>query len=79
MPHKKWLKKYGGIVVYHILWNKPRVMVTDPNLLKEVLTIHHYDYTKTPEGSKFLALLLGNGLLVAEVGTWIRKVLDGDY
>lgn len=54
-------------------------MVTDPNLLKEVLTIHHYDYTKTPEGSKFLALLLGNGLLVAEVGTWIRKLLDGDY
>ncbi|KAI7875577.1 cytochrome P450, partial [Lichtheimia hyalospora FSU 10163] len=66
VPHKKWLKKYGGIVVYHMLWNKPRVMVTDPNLLKEVLTLHQYDYTKTPEGSKFLTLLLGNGLLVAE-------------
>lgn len=54
-------------------------MASGPNLLKEVLTIHHYDYTKTPEGSKFLTLLLGNGLLVAEVGTWIRKVLDCDY
>jgi hypothetical protein len=67
VPHKRWVKKYGGILKYNGPWNTPRLLVTDDVLLKQVLTTDEYDYVKTPESSAFLRRFLGNGLLVAEV------------
>ncbi|KAI9029082.1 cytochrome P450 [Phycomyces nitens] len=66
VPHKRWTKKYGGIVAYHGPWNNCRVLVTDPGLIREILTIHEYDYIKTEQTSDFLRKFIGNGLLVAE-------------
>ncbi|KAI9493584.1 cytochrome P450 [Zychaea mexicana] len=66
VPHKKWAEQYGGIVCYHGPWNRPRIMVTDPDMLKQILMTQVYDFTKTPEGSEFLGRILGHGLLVSE-------------
>ncbi|KAI7891182.1 cytochrome P450, partial [Mucor mucedo] len=78
VPHKRWTKLYGGIVTYHAMWNIPRVVVTDPLLLKQVLTSNEYDYIKSPETSNFLRRMIGNGLLVAEGDTHRhqRKMLN---
>ncbi|KAI8138380.1 cytochrome P450 [Fennellomyces sp. T-0311] len=77
-PHKRWTKKYGGILLYHGPWNKPRLMVSDPDALKQVLMTQHYDFTKTPEGARFLGRILGHGLLVSEgdVHRRQRKMLN---
>ncbi|KAI9264985.1 cytochrome P450 [Phascolomyces articulosus] len=72
VPHKRWAEKYGPIVAYHGPWNEPRIMVTDPDMLKQILMTNVYDYTKTPQGSQFLARILGHGLLVTE-GTVHRR------
>ncbi|ORX53689.1 cytochrome P450 [Hesseltinella vesiculosa] len=77
-PHKIWTKKYGGIVSYKGAWNSNRILVTDPNLVKQVLTTHSYDYIKPPATSEFLRRILGNGLLVAEgdIHRMQRKMLN---
>ncbi|KAI7891180.1 cytochrome P450, partial [Mucor mucedo] len=78
VSHKRWTKQYGGIVSYHGQWNQPRVVVTDPLLLKQLLTTDEYDYIKSPETVDFLRRTLGNGLLVAEGDTHRhqRKMLN---
>lgn len=78
VPHKRWAEQYGGVAVYHGPWNKPRVVVTDHVLLKQILTSQEYDFIKTPEASEFLRRFLGNGLLVSEgeVHRHQRKMLN---
>ncbi|KAG2213932.1 hypothetical protein INT47_001201 [Mucor saturninus] len=78
IPHKRWTKQYGGIVTYHGEWNRPRIVVTDPLLLKQVLTTNEYDYVKPPRTSEFLRRVLGNGVLLAEGETHRhqRKMLN---
>ncbi|KAI7851986.1 cytochrome P450 [Circinella umbellata] len=78
IPHKRWAEKYGGVVRYYGPWNQPRLSVTDPEMLKQILTTHVYDYTKTPQGVKFLGQILGHGLLVTEgdVHRRHRKMLN---
>ncbi|KAI8991429.1 cytochrome P450 [Mycotypha africana] len=62
----KWAKQFGGILAFYGPWNRPRVLVTDDQLLKQVLTTREYDFVKTPEASRFLKGILGNGVLLAE-------------
>ncbi|KAG1445612.1 hypothetical protein G6F56_009853 [Rhizopus delemar] len=78
VPHKRWSAKYGGLYLYHGEWNEPRVAVSDPALLKQVLTTQVYDFVKPPGSSSFLRRFLGDGLLVAEGEThrFQRKVLN---
>ncbi|KAG0170841.1 hypothetical protein DFQ28_001486 [Apophysomyces sp. BC1034] len=66
VPHKQWAKKYGGILNYHGPWNRPRLLVTDGELLKQILTTQASDFAKSPETVKYLTRFLGDGLLVAE-------------
>jgi cytochrome P450 len=63
---KQWSQQYGGIVSFHGQWNRPMIAVTDPNLLKQVLTSQAYDFEKTSRTSNGLRRILGNGVLVAE-------------
>ncbi|KAI9323423.1 cytochrome P450 [Dichotomocladium elegans] len=65
-PQKKWAKQYGPVIRYYGLFNRPRIAITDPVLLKQVLTIQQYDFVKTPEGVRFLSRVLGHGILVTE-------------
>ncbi|KAF7723453.1 hypothetical protein EC973_002006 [Apophysomyces ossiformis] len=78
VSHKKWAKKYGGILNYHGPWNRPRLLVTDVELLKQILTTHAADFAKPPETVRFLTRFLGDGLLVAEgeVHRQQRKLLN---
>lgn len=65
---KKWSEQYGGIIRYHGFFNTPRVLVSDPELLKQVLVVQQYDYIKPKQLAEFIGKILGVGLLVAEVG-----------
>ena len=57
---------------YHGPWNSPRILVTDPNILKDILTINQYDYIKPSETKRFLAPVLGEGVLLVEVSIIIK-------
>jgi hypothetical protein len=63
----EWSEKYGGIIRYHGLFNEPRVLVSDPELLKQVLVTNQYVFTKPKQLAEFIGRILGIGLLVAEV------------
>ncbi|KAJ2959932.1 hypothetical protein NQZ79_g4636 [Umbelopsis isabellina] len=63
---KKWSEQYGGIIRYHGFFNTPRVLVSDPELLKQVLVVQQYDYIKPKQLAEFIGKILGVGLLVAE-------------
>ncbi|KAI8138349.1 cytochrome P450 [Fennellomyces sp. T-0311] len=65
-PHKRWTQEHGGIVRYHGAWNQPRIIVSDPTLLKQILMTQQYDFIKTPTDVKILGRIGGNGLIVAE-------------
>ncbi|KAI8140419.1 cytochrome P450 [Fennellomyces sp. T-0311] len=78
VPHQKWTQRYGSIVAYHGPWNRPRLLVTDPTLLKQILTTNQYDFIKSPQTSQFLEPVVGQGVLLAEgdVHRYQRKMLN---
>jgi hypothetical protein len=63
----QWSEEYGGIIRYHGLFNEPRVLVSDPELLKQILVTHQYEFKKPKQLAEFIGKILGIGLLVAEV------------
>ncbi|CAM0139682.1 unnamed protein product [Umbelopsis sp. WA50703] len=63
---RKWSEQYGGIIRYHGFFNTPRVLVSDPELLKQILVVHQYDFVKPKQLAEFIGKILGVGLLVAE-------------
>ena len=66
IPHFAWAEKYGGIVMYRGLLNKPRVFITDPKALQHVMSSSVYNYPKPPGFIQDLKPLLGSGILLAE-------------
>ncbi|KAI9258128.1 cytochrome P450, partial [Phascolomyces articulosus] len=77
-PHRRWTKRYGSVVGYKGPWNNPRILVTDPNLLKEILTLNQYDYIKPAETKQFLGPVVGEGVLLVEgdIHKYQRKMLN---
>ncbi|GAB5591016.1 Cytochrome P450 4V2 [Umbelopsis nana] len=65
-PQMQWSEEYGGIIRYHGLFNEPRVLVSDPELLKQILVTHQYEFKKPKQLAEFIGKILGIGLLVAE-------------
>ncbi|CAB5346662.1 unnamed protein product [Rhizophagus irregularis] len=63
-PQLQWVRKYGNIVKYNGLFNKPTLFVTDPKIIQEITLSKTYDFVKpfSTVGIK----LFGNGLLFAE-------------
>ncbi|KAI8974499.1 cytochrome P450 [Pilobolus umbonatus] len=78
VPYKIWLKRYGGIISYHEIWNIPSVGVSDHVLLKQILTTEEHKFITPARVSDFLRRLIGNGLLVAEgeAHKFQRKMLN---
>ncbi|ORZ15247.1 cytochrome P450 [Absidia repens] len=76
--HREWAKKYGNVFRYFSGANQPRILIADPELLKQILTNDEFNFTKAPETKKFLSLFLGDGLLAAEgdVHRYQRKMLN---
>ncbi|RGB33516.1 cytochrome P450 [Rhizophagus diaphanus] len=73
IPHIAWAEKYGGIVMYRGLFNKPRIFITDSKALLHVMVSSVYDYPKPPGFIRDLKPLLRSGILLAEGDTHKRQ------
>ncbi|GET00295.1 cytochrome P450 [Rhizophagus clarus] len=60
----RWVRKYGNIVKYNGLFNKPTLFVADPKIIQEMTSSKSYDFVKPY--SRSLIELFGRGLLFAE-------------
>ena len=65
MPFK-WLKQYGNVVKFHGAFNRPNILVADPNIIQEIAISHPYDYVKPMNMSANLVSVIGNGIIFAE-------------
>ncbi|CAO3631482.1 unnamed protein product [Cunninghamella blakesleeana] len=76
--HRKWANKYGRVFRYFAGGNHPRILITDPELVKQVLTTDEFEFIKPPETKQFLSLFLGEGILVTEgsIHRYQRKMLN---
>ncbi|GBB88720.1 hypothetical protein RclHR1_01530008 [Rhizophagus clarus] len=63
-PQLRWVRKYGNIVKYNGLFNKPTLYVADPKIVQEMTLSKSYDFVKPY--NKFTIALLGNGIVFAE-------------
>ena len=55
-----------GVLYYRYLFNEPRVVITNPKALGEVLVQRNYDFVKPARLRIGLGRLLGVGILLAE-------------
>ncbi|CAB4414022.1 unnamed protein product [Rhizophagus irregularis] len=46
-PQLQWVRKYGNIVKYNGLFNKPTLLVTDPKIIQEITLSKTYDFVKS--------------------------------
>ncbi|KAI7886482.1 cytochrome P450 [Lichtheimia hyalospora FSU 10163] len=79
VPHRKWTEQYGNVVCYHGPWNRPTVLVTDPEIMKQILTLEQYDFAKPAHTRRFLAPVVGeDGVLLVEgdIHRQQRKLLN---
>lgn len=65
-PHQQWMESIpnDGLIYYRSILNVPRVLVTTPDALREVLSQKNYEFVK-PQLAGF-ARIVGNGVLLAE-------------
>uniref|UniRef100_A0A1D1YAW8 Cytochrome P450 3A21 n=1 Tax=Anthurium amnicola TaxID=1678845 RepID=A0A1D1YAW8_9ARAE len=63
-PQLQWVNKYGTIVKYNGLFNKPTLFITDQKIIQEMTSSRTYDFIK-PFRPGALAFI-GNGLVLAE-------------
>jgi cytochrome P450 len=63
-PQLKWARKYGNIVKYNGLFNKPTLFVADSKIIQEITLSKTYDFVKPYNRSAIE--LVGNGLVFAE-------------
>jgi len=56
----------NGILRFRSFGNMDRLVVTNPEALKSVMSDHSYDYEKPAPLRKFLVKILGEGLIIAE-------------
>ncbi|KAF1850192.1 cytochrome P450 [Cucurbitaria berberidis CBS 394.84] len=67
-PQRDWIDTVpnDGVLYYRWLFNEPRVLVTNPKALGEVLVQRSYDFVKPERLRNGLGRLLGVGILLAE-------------
>ncbi|ORY03741.1 cytochrome P450 [Clohesyomyces aquaticus] len=67
-PQRDWIDTVpnDGLLYYRFLFNEPRVLVTTPKALAEVLVQRSYDFIKPRRLRDGLGRLLGVGILLAE-------------
>jgi cytochrome P450 len=67
-----WQREFGDVVHLRI-WPEHEVMLTDPQLARELLLTHHESLVRWERGARVFGKLQGNGVLVAEGEAWRRK------
>ncbi|KAF1831638.1 cytochrome P450 [Decorospora gaudefroyi] len=67
-PQRDWIDQVpnDGVLYYRWLFNEPRVLVTNPKALGEVLVQRSYEFVKPARIRDGLGRLLGVGILLAE-------------
>ncbi|EOA88135.1 hypothetical protein ACJQWK_01527 [Exserohilum turcicum] len=67
-PQRDWIDSLpnDGVLYYRWLFNEPRVLVTNPKALAEVLVHRSYDFIKPARLRVGLGRVLGVGVLLAE-------------
>ncbi|USP79523.1 hypothetical protein yc1106_06797 [Curvularia clavata] len=67
-PQRDWIDNIpnDGVLYYRWLFNEPRVMVTTPKAIGEVLVHRSYDFIKPARLRNGLGRILGVGILLAE-------------
>lgn len=67
-PQRDWIDSVDndGVIYYRWLFNEPRVLITTPKALAEVLVQRNYEFIKPRRVREGLGRLLGIGILLAE-------------
>lgn len=67
-PQRDWIDSVenDGVIYYRWLFNEPRVLLTTPKALAEVLVQRNYEFIKPQRIQAGLGRLLGVGILLAE-------------
>jgi hypothetical protein len=67
-PQRAWIDTVpnDGVLYYRWLFNEPRILITTPKALAEVLVQRSYEFVKPERVRKGVGELLGVGILVAE-------------
>ncbi|KAF2675837.1 cytochrome P450 [Lentithecium fluviatile CBS 122367] len=67
-PQRDWVDSVpnDGVLYYRWLFNEPRILVTSPKALAEVLVQRNYEFVKPNRIRAGLGRLLGVGILLAE-------------
>ncbi|PKY39667.1 cytochrome P450 [Rhizophagus irregularis] len=74
-PQLQWVRKYGNVIKYNGLFNKPTIFVVDPKIIQEMTSSDKaYDFFKSQ--NKLAIALLGNGLAFAEGHKRQRKMMN---
>ena len=65
---RRWVNEVpnDGLIYYTFLFNAPRVLVTSPKALAEVLVQKNYDFIKPSQLRNGIGAVLGIGVLLAE-------------
>jgi cytochrome P450 len=67
-----WQRTYGDVV--HLrLWPEHTVVVTDPQLVRELLVTHHDSLIRWERGTKVFSQVHGHSVLTTEGDAWQRK------
>jgi len=67
-----WRQAYGDLV--HLrMWPEHQLVVTDPQLVRELLVSHHDALVRWERGVKVFAYLQGHSVLIAEGKAWADK------
>lgn len=67
-PQKDWIESVDndGVIYYRWLFNEPRILITTPKALAEVLVQRNYEFIKPRRVREGLGRVLGIGILLAE-------------
>ena len=64
-----WREQYGDIV-HLCIWPEHQIVLTDPQLVRELLVEHHDDLIRWERGIQVFSQLHGNSVLIAEGEQW---------
>lgn len=67
-PQRDWIDQVenDGVIHYRWIFNEPRVLITSPKALGEVLVQRSYEFVKPERVRVGIGRLLGVGVLLAE-------------
>ncbi|URD80901.1 cytochrome P450 [Musa troglodytarum] len=68
--YRKWISQYGDVILF---WfgPKPRLLISDPEMVKQVLA-NKFGFYHKPEVPSAIWALLGKGLVLVEGSEWAR-------